>query len=918
MAQLKDTVVSGNLRVTDITLTGTIQTTTVNAPTSSGGTSYGPGTNGQFIRSNGTSSYWGSLAATDIPALNYVPNTQAGMSAAINLLGVGTSNPQLGDYYVAQYAGGGTTTNSYHRRPVSALWNTFKGLITIDTTGSGNAITAASIANDGNNRKITFTKGTTFSTTDTKVTQNILSTSDSNDYPLLLSNYNTSSTTTTAATTNRCADIYANASIGYLKANYIMASCAYRPYVGVLNTDSQEGIILTSTKEVYDDPDSTSGTITVTMKGLYIGTGTGPNLNPDDFIICHMHEHYSDGGSDYHRTLLHSNPTYLASSSPGPYIGSGDHNILLARSSTCDTRELFHSSGLSAHDGSGSTTNTGYFELRIGNSIPMGTGGNMEGRIYLYGPNSTGGTIKVDPNVSSNEWVLPPASGTLCIADGTGSATQPVYISGNKTKAVTQPTSGAWFSSVPNITSGGAINIGRYIDFHATNTSTNDYDVRFDASSTSLVTLIGNSGNAIMCIAGTAPTLRLKQTTSGKEYDSASIWTRPANTNGSQLFIQSGGITMIGSGEFCTNALARKDANNETVVGFDNIVTTNVGAEKMYIGSDADVKIIANGQNIGTYNNNDHKVWEFETTGELLTPGIIKDSLSTQHTMIAQSVRSSGNSVVLAKWIVDGAASTTYTPHISFYNMGGDATDKGAITLLPYHSNTSPWGGTIGLYIGKNILKLDNHNVLHTGNTSVSTSTVSGATTIKSIKINNTNYNIYDSGSTLYFTTAGTKWGRVASLVTTKQSTYVMLLSVSQGMLAETSSSHNKGAGILQIACNTSSPGTVGSNNTAAMWLVAGGNISAANFVLIGYNNSKYASDGKQITSQSGSAVFELWVKNTANYHIWCIKTLQELYTQNVGSYFTFYNLTDSDAVDNRPTTGSVTKTSTFMIPVTS
>lgn len=816
MAQLKDTVVAGNLRVTDITLTGTIQTTTVSAPTSSGGTTYGPGTSGQVLKSNGTSIYW---------------------------------------------------------------------------------------ASDSN--------------TDTKVTQNILTTSDSNDYPLLLSNYNTSSTTTTAATTNRCADIYANASIGSLKANYIMASCAYRPYVGVLNTDSQEGIILTSTKEVYDDPDSTSGTITVTMKGLYI-EGSGPNLNIDDFIICHMHEHYSDGDTDRYNTFLHSNPTYLASSSSGPYIGSGDHNILLVKSSESDTRQLFHSSGLSATDSSGSSSYAGHFTLRIGNSIPTGTGGNMEGRIFLYGSNSTGGTIKVDSNVSSNEWVLPPASGTLCIADGTGSATQPIYISGNKTKAVTQPTSGAWFSSVPNITSGGSINIGRYIDFHATNTSTNDYDVRFDASSTSLVTLIGNSGNAIMRIAGTTPTLRLQQTTSGKEYDGASIWSRPANTNGSQLFIQSGGITMIGAGEFCTNALARKDANNETVVGFDNIVTTNVGAEKLYIGSDADVKIIANGQNIGTYNNNDHKVWEFETTGELLTPGVIKDSLSVQHTMIAQSVRSSGNSVVLAKWIVDGAASTTHLPQISFYNMGGDATDKGAITLLPYHSNTTPWGGTIGLYIGKNILKLDNHNVLHTGNTSVSTSTVSGATTIKSIKINNTNYNIYDSGSTLYFTTAGTKWGRVASLVTTKTSTYVMLLSVSQGMGNETSSSHNKGAGILQIACNTSAAGTVGSNNTAAMWLVAGGNISAANFVLIGYNNSKYASDGKTITSQSGSAVFELWVKNTANYHVWCIKTLQELYAQNVGSYFTFYNLTDDDAVTNRPTTGSVTKTSTFMIPVTS
>lgn len=101
---------------------------------------------------------------------NYVPNTQAGINAAINLLSEGTSNPQLADYYISQYANGGTTTTTYHRRPISALWNTFKSLITVGTTGSGNAVTSVSIANDGNNRKITFTKGSTFLTSHQTIT----------------------------------------------------------------------------------------------------------------------------------------------------------------------------------------------------------------------------------------------------------------------------------------------------------------------------------------------------------------------------------------------------------------------------------------------------------------------------------------------------------------------------------------------------------------------------------------------------------------------------------------------------------------------------------------------------------------------------------------------------------------------------
>lgn len=105
-----------------------------------------------------------NVTASDIPSLNYVPNTTAGVNAAINLLSTGSSTPSLADYYVSQFASGGTSTTTYHRRPISALWNAFKGLITLTTTGSGNAVTSVSIANDGDhNRKITVTKGSTFS-----------------------------------------------------------------------------------------------------------------------------------------------------------------------------------------------------------------------------------------------------------------------------------------------------------------------------------------------------------------------------------------------------------------------------------------------------------------------------------------------------------------------------------------------------------------------------------------------------------------------------------------------------------------------------------------------------------------------------------------------------------------------------------
>ena len=51
---------------------------------------------------------------------------QDACNALINALSTGSSAPVDADYYVAQYAGGGTSTTTYHRRPVSALYSYMK------------------------------------------------------------------------------------------------------------------------------------------------------------------------------------------------------------------------------------------------------------------------------------------------------------------------------------------------------------------------------------------------------------------------------------------------------------------------------------------------------------------------------------------------------------------------------------------------------------------------------------------------------------------------------------------------------------------------------------------------------------------------------------------------------------------------
>ena len=84
-------------------------------------------------------------------------------SELINSLSTGISTPVDADYYVSQYAKGGNTTTSYHRRPVSALWDYIKGKISsvlglTATNYSGKAATAGKAIADasGNNIEETY------------------------------------------------------------------------------------------------------------------------------------------------------------------------------------------------------------------------------------------------------------------------------------------------------------------------------------------------------------------------------------------------------------------------------------------------------------------------------------------------------------------------------------------------------------------------------------------------------------------------------------------------------------------------------------------------------------------------------------------------------------------------------------------
>ena len=72
---------------------------------------------------------------------------------------------------------------------------------------------------------------------------------------------------------------------------------------------------------------------------------------------------------------------------------------------------------------------------------------------------------------------------------------------------------------------------------------------------------------------------------------------------------------------------------------------------------------------------------------------------------ITQNQNSTSNYTTVVKWLKGGTSQGTYNPSIGQHNTGGDGT--GSICILPYPTSTDPWGGTVGLFIGKGVLRLD-------------------------------------------------------------------------------------------------------------------------------------------------------------------------------------------------------------------
>ena len=90
-----------------------------------------------------------------------IKKSESDANGFLNALSAATAVPSGADYYISQYAGGGTATTSFHRRPINKLWDYFKTkLASVATSGSYTDLSNKPTALKNPN-VLTFTGGAT-------------------------------------------------------------------------------------------------------------------------------------------------------------------------------------------------------------------------------------------------------------------------------------------------------------------------------------------------------------------------------------------------------------------------------------------------------------------------------------------------------------------------------------------------------------------------------------------------------------------------------------------------------------------------------------------------------------------------------------------------------------------------------------
>ena len=178
-----------------------------------------------------------------------------------------------------------------------------------------------------------------------------------------------------------------------------------------------------------------------------------------------------------------------------------------------------------------------------------------------------------------------------------------------------------------------------------------------------------------------------------------------------QVLLSNGGDLEYSASSKASTLVQRNASQHIYATYFNSAISdealTDIGSVYVRNTSDTFIRRVSKTQ---FYSILDDKFVTLDTTQSITGAKTFSTSVRfANNASIIQNQNDTSNYTTILKWYKNGASRNTYDPSIGQHNTGGDG--NGSICILPYPTATSPWGGTVGLFISKGVLKLDGKSV---------------------------------------------------------------------------------------------------------------------------------------------------------------------------------------------------------------
>lgn len=178
-----------------------------------------------------------------------------------------------------------------------------------------------------------------------------------------------------------------------------------------------------------------------------------------------------------------------------------------------------------------------------------------------------------------------------------------------------------------------------------------------------------------------------------------------------QVLLSNGGDLEYSASSKASTLVQRNASQHIYATYFNSAISdealTDIGSVYVRNTSDTFIRRVSKTQ---FYSILDNKFVTLDTTQSITGAKTFSTSVRfVSDASIIQNQYDASNYTTILKWYKNGASRNTHDPSIGQHNTGGDG--NGSICILPYPTATSPWGGTVGLFISKGVLKLDGKSV---------------------------------------------------------------------------------------------------------------------------------------------------------------------------------------------------------------